>query len=387
MSREGSVKRDASGKWMFVLDLTPPGAPRKQLRRRGFATKAEALDELDRVKHEARTGGYVAPTKQTLAGYLGEWLAIIEPTVRPSTHHSYSRNLNLHVAPRIGDVALQAVDGGTLNRLYAELLASGHRGHDAGNGLSPRTVRYVHTVLHRAFKDAVRWGRLTRNPADAADPPRPTTNTATMTTWPPAVLADFLGRSKGYGDRYYVLWVLLATTGMRRGEGLGLRWSDLDLDAGRASVRQTVIAVKHATAFGTPKTAQGVRSVDLDAGTVTALRDHRRSQLEERLLIGAGWHDHDLVFCKVDGEPLHPERVSREFQRRIARWELPALTLHGLRHTWATLALQAGVHPKVVQERLGHATIGITLGTYSHVTAGMQRDAAEQVAGLIFGGS
>jgi integrase len=118
-----------------------------------------------------------------------------------------------------------------------------------------------------------------------------------------------------------------------------------------------------------------------------ALRSHRARQHQERLLMGAGWRDHDLVFTKVDGEALHPERVSREFTRRIERWGLPTLTLHGLRHTWATLALKAGVNAKVVQERLGHATIGITLGTYSHVTAGMQREAAEAVASLIFGTS
>ena len=206
-----------------------------------------------------------------------------------------------------------------------------------------------------------------------------------MTTWTPSELNDFLGRSAASDDRYYAVWVLLATTGMRRGEALGLRWSDIDVAAGRASIRQTVVAVNHGVSFGTPKTAQGTRTVDLDPTTVVALRDHRKRQLEERILIGSGWRDHGLAFTRVDGEPLHPERVSREFQRRIERWKLTPLTLHGLRHTWATLALQAGVHPKVVQERLGHATIGITLGTYSHVTAGMQRDAADQVANIIFG--
>jgi integrase len=134
--------------------------------------------------------------------------------------------------------------------------------------------------------------------------------------------------------------------------------------------------------MGTPKTARSRRTVALDPGTVAVLRGHRASQAAERLQVGAGWRDHDLVFTKVDGEPLHPERVSREFDRRVERWELPKLTLHGLRHTWATLALKAGVHPKVVQERLGHSTIGTTLGIYSHVTEGMQEDAAQSVAGL-----
>lgn len=147
--------------------------------------------------------------------------------------------------------------------------------------------------------------------------------------------------------------------------GLCTTWGDVDLDAGDASVRQTVIAVKHEVQIGSPKTSRSRRKVALDAGTVAVLRSHRKDQAEERLLIGAGWQDHDLMFCKVDGSPLHPERVSREFARRVERWSLPKLTLHGLRHTWATLALSSGVHPKVVQERLGHSTIGTTLGIYS----------------------
>jgi integrase len=169
---------------------------------------------------------------------------------------------------------------------------------------------------------------------------------------------------------------------MRRGEALGLRWADVDLEAGQVATRQTVIAVGHKVQMGTPKTARSRRTVAIDSGTVAVLRAHRAAQAAERLQVGSGWRDHDLVFCKVDGEPLHPERVSREFDRRVERWDLPKLTLHGLRHTWATLALKAGVHPKVVQERLGHSTIGTTLGIYSHVTEGMQQDAAESVAGL-----
>lgn len=285
--------------------------------------------------------------------------------------------------PYIGTLTLQKVDAGTLNALYARLLEEGSK-HQRGGGLSPRSVRYVHTILHRAPKDAVRWGRLARNPADAADPPRTSASSSPdIKTWTADELRRFLEHHAD--DRLYAAWLVLATTGMRRGEALGLRWSDLDLETGRASIRQTLIAVNHVVQFGSPKTAKGRRSIELDGATVAAVRAHRQRQLEERLLLGTHWQDFDLVFCKATGEPLHPERFSRDFDKRAASGGFTRIRLHDLRHTWATLALGAGVHPKIVQERLGHASVGITLDIYSHATPAMQRDAAETVAALVTG--
>ena len=403
MSAQGSIKRDESGAWFFIVDVAGANGKRKQLRRRGFSTKKEAQAALSEIHHSVRSGGYVEPTKQTLNVFLVEWLETIRPTVRPATWASYERNVRVHVIPRIGAMPLQGVDPGTIAKLYAALLADGHRGTNGyakprdettntrPAGLSPRTVAYIGTILHRALGDAVRWGRLVRNPADAVKRPRIPSASSTVVAWDGKTLGEFLARSKAYvgkgaqSDRYFALWMLLATTGLRRGEALGLRWSDLDLESKVLSVSQTVIAVDHEQMIGTPKTAAGARSVELDSMTIATLRDHRRTQLEERMLMGAGFTDRGFVFCLPDGRPYHPERVSTEFDRRVAKWELPRITLHGLRHTWATLALRGGVHPKVVQERLGHSTIGITLNIYSHVSAGMQRDAAETVAGLIFG--
>jgi integrase len=159
------------------------------------------------------------------------------------------------------------------------------------------------------------------------------------------------------------------------------------LDAATASVAQTLIVVRHEVQFGSPKTAKGSGVISLDPATVAALREHRKRQAAERLLVGAGWRDHDLVFCRVEGTPLHPERFSARFVDKARLLGLPRIRLHALRHTWASLALATGVHPKIVQERLGHANITISLDIYSHVTMGLHSDAAEQVAGLIFGGS
>jgi integrase len=266
-----------------------------------------------------------------------------------------------------------------LNGLYAQLLADGRK-NQAGGGLSARSVRYIHTIIHRLLKDAVRWGRLARDAADAADPPRSASSHTEMVTWTGEETGRFLAGVRD--DRLAAAFVLLATTGARRGEVLGLRWSDVDLDAGRAA-----IAVHHRVQLGEPKTARGRRTIDLDAMTVIAHREHRKHQVAERLLMGAGWTDQGLVFCRVDGGPLHPERFTRTFRDRVRQLGLPPIRLHDLRHGWATLALASGVHPKVVQERLGHATIGVTLDIYSRVTARMQSDAAEQVAAATFGGA
>jgi integrase len=267
-----------------------------------------------------------------------------------------------------------------LNRLYRDLLASGHKGHRHGLGLSPRTVRYIHTIVHRVLGDAVKWGRLVRNPADAADPPRvkdADESAPEMRTWTGPQLAAFLRWSAD--DRYGPPFHFLATTGMRRGEALGLKWEDIDLDAAKVSIRRARVMVAHVATDGSTKTGRA-RVIELDAGTVAVLRQQWTRQAKDRLLLGVGYQGEDLVFCHFDGRPLHPERFSREFDRKLERYnrehadaKLPRIRTHDLRHTWATLALKSGEHPKVVAERLGHTNTNVTLNTYSHVSKGCKQ--------------
>ena len=441
----GSVVKKGDKYYVKIeLDPDPATGKRRQKWHSGYRTKREAERARVDLLSKFDRGEYVEPSQQTLADYLEDWLRAIEHTVRPSTFDSYSRNMRNHVAAHIGSVRLAKVDAPALNGLYSTLLTSGRRlpsragrGYslavveralslradgltltavaealqaefaeaehitkdtlasllrrqstrrsidDFPEGLDRRTVNYVHTILHRAFKDAVRWGRLARNPADAADPPRGTRKSDGVHAWSAATLRSFLQSTQKAGDREHALWVLLATTGMRRGEAIGLRWSDVDLDKGRVRVVQTITQTRSKVTIGEPKTTSGRRSVSLDSGTVGVLRDHRKRMLQERLLIGPDFSDDGLVFHEPDGACLKPEAVSGRFVRRVGHHGLPRLTIHGLRHTWATLALEQGIHPRVVQERLGHSTIAITLGIYSHVSPTLHDEAAETIAGLM----
>ncbi|MFL6238830.1 MAG: tyrosine-type recombinase/integrase [Actinomycetes bacterium] len=383
--RRGSIRQSSNGSWYFVVDVTEECGPRQQTRRRGFATRREAQTALSKTLRDLDNAAYVPPSRQLLGDYLtATWLPAVKTTVRPSTFDSYQRMMRVHVNEHpIAKRRLQQVTPADLNALYADLLAGAHR-----KRLSPRTVAYAHAILHRAFKDAVRWGALVRNPADVADPPRVrVSDRAPDRTWTAEELAAFLDACAA--ERLHALWHLIAFTGMRRGEALGLMWDDVDLENRTLSVARALVqnadykAGKTGLGWSTPKTAKGRRSVALDPATVAVLRGHRARQLQERLRVGADYQDQSLVFSTQLGEPYHPKIASNMFRKAVLRHGMPYLSIHGLRHTWATLALRAGVHPRVVQERLGHSTVAITLDIYSHVNPALSADAANTVADLV----
>jgi integrase len=379
-------RKDAqTGTWWFAVDVgVGADGKRHQARRRGFKTKKAAQEELDVLRRSVTTQTYVPPRRQSFAEFVeNDWLPVVAGSLEESTVASYSRNLRLHVLPRIGGLQMATVDAGHLNRLYAELRGEGGRADDKPGGLAPRTVRYIATIVGEVFGAAIEWDRLARNPASKARPPRAKdAKGPPMKTWTAAQLDQLLRLAEG--NRYQPAWLFLATSGCRRGEALGLSWADIDLDAGRASIRRTVTAVEHRIKVGGQTKTGKERAISIDGRTVAALRSWRARQASERLMLGAGYQDHGLVFTLPDGRPYHPERFSREFDRMIERHRLERIRLHDLRHTWATLALQANVPLKVVSERLGHATTAVTADVYSHVTPGMQTDAAERVAALIF---
>lgn len=302
--------------------------------------------------------------------------------MRESTWRSYELNVRVHLIPELGHVRLQDLTAMKIDAFYAGLLENGWRRSGKSGGLNPRTVRYIGMILKRALAAAVKKRKLERNPANDAERVR-VTGENEMRTWNADELRTFLTHVQK--DRLYVAYLTAAMTGLRRGELLGLRWRDLDLEAGRLSVRQTLLAPQDKIMWSEPKTKKSKRSVALDIDTGDALKTHRARQNEEKLAWGPAYENGDLVFAQENGEPIHPNRFSMWFDRRVVAAGVPRIRLHDLRHTHASLALAAGVNPKVVSERLGHATISITLDTYSHVIPAIEEEAAERVARVVFG--
>jgi integrase len=353
------IKRGNRYSVVVSLDPDPDGKRRREWHS-GYRTKKEAEDARVEILARLQRGEHVAPERISFGEYLLErWLPTRGSQLRPSTLEGYTHNVRHHIVPGVGSVRLQGLSADVLTRFYGERLAS---------GLSARTVRYLHAIVHKSLADALQWGLVVRNVADAASPP---SNRAAKAppprTWSASELASFL--DSVHGTRFEPLWTLAATSAMRRGELLALRWSDVDLEAGQLAIPVS-------------KSGRG-RSVALDAGTVVVLRAHRKRQAAEQLAWGPAYQDSGLVFVREDGVPYSPDYVTRAFRKAVARAGAPKIRLHDLRHTWASLALTAGINPKVVSERLGHATVSFTLDTYSHVMPGLQEDAAAKVAALI----
>ena len=307
----------------------------------------------------------------TFGVYLtSKWLPKKQLTLRPSTWDGYRRLIELHVLPHLGRVPLRHLRAEHLDRLYATLLERGRR--DGGGGLDIKTVHEVHIVIRRALRDAERRGSIVRNPAELAHAPkrRPLTSSE-FRAWNADQLGNFLHLAQT-STHYAALWVA-ANTGMARGEVLGLRWGDVDLESARLSVNRSLVSVAYELHESRGKTRTARRTIDLDERTVEVLETIRTPDPDEEA----------YVFCHKDGSPIHPQVLSGAFKRLVSQSGPPRIRLHDLRHTHATLLLKAGVPIKVVSERLGHSTPGFTMATYQHVLPGMQAEAAKTFAALL----
>jgi len=350
---------------------------RRYLNKTIKGTKKDADTYLSKTVTAISTGTFVEPSPLTVKDYLDKWLqTAARPRVAERTFDSYSELISRYVTEDSGSRKLSDLRPLHIQKLYAEMQE---------RGLSARTVRYFHAVLSSALKQAVRWGMLLRNPAELVNLPRQVRKE--MHALSPKEAAEFLKAAAQ--DRWGFLFTFALATGMRPEEYLGLQWKDLDLDKGIVTVRRALVwrATGGGWYFGEPKTARSRRSIPLPASTLRSLKDHKRIQAEERLKAGACYQQHDLVFATPEGSPLMPRNLKRRHFRAILKTaKLPDdFRLYDLRHSCATLLLAAGENPKVVSERLGHATITLTLDVYSHVLPTMQQAAAEKLESLLYG--
>jgi integrase len=363
--------RKRGNTWTAIYDEgEDENGKRVQRWKGGFPTRTAASKFLTDQLSKLDDGSYVQPTKVTLRAFVEEeWLLAIAGTVRPLTLTQYRSIMKGRILPRLGHLRLQALTGGHINALYRELEEA---------GLSVASRRVTHAVLSRACRDAVRWGRLVRNPAAAADPPAAAESRATA--WTTKELGRFLEHVAD--KRLFALWRLAATTGMRRGELLGLTWFALDLEGGTLRIDQQLVPTRGGVTFGPPKSKRSRRTIALDAETVDALKAHREAQLLERSFAGDAYVDQDLVFADELGGTIYPQRLTEAFARERKAAGLLAGTLHILRHTHATLALTNGVPVHVVAARIGDRPETV-LRVYAHLLPQSDVEAAEQVAALL----
>jgi integrase len=413
---------------MVDMGPDPLTGKRRQQAKSGFDSERAAWDALAEANADLRTNTYVRTSHRTVSEFLTEWLTAIEMAVKPTTFANYSTYAKAYIIPIIGDRKLQDIEPQTINALYRKLLTSGRRRGDTNQimyswwkseteagrpvrpidlankadvsysaatnairryragrvpatstaGLSPRAVASIHVMLHRALGDATKLRYIPTNPAASAEYPR--AEKRPHKTWTPAQLAAFLRHA--HGDRFYAMWLLFTTTGLRRSEAVGAHREAVDLDAGTISLVNTRVIAGGKAQASSGKTLRSRRLLSLDPTTIEALRVHVDTLQAEQNAWGPDYHDQGLLFCWPDGRPIYPDTITERFGRLIERAGLPIIRLHDVRHTYATMALRAGINPKIVSIRLGHASVAFTLEVYTADVPELDRDAADQISGL-----
>ena len=377
----GSI-RERHGRYQAAYSFIDATGSRRR-RAQVFDTKTAARRWLNERLAEVATGHVADAGGLTMGRYFSDWLGSLGMSqLEAATVSWYRSAATRHIMPALGSVKLAKLSPVMIESFLAEKAENGRL--DGTGGLGPASVRRLQVTLHKALEAAVRKGMLARNPADFADSPKMPPRDVTVDVWTPDELVRFIEATQP--DRLAAVWRLAAMSGLRRSELVGLQWPDIDLDRGWLSVRRSVVIVDGGPPIvKPPKTAKSRRTVELDRRTVSVLREWRRTQLEERLRAGEAWNPRDWVVADELGACLRPDRLGKRFVVLSRAAGLRTITIRQLRHSHATALLSAGESPKVVQERLGHSSISVTLDVYSAVLPNMQREAVERLAEMFDG--
>jgi integrase len=369
---KGHLRERSPGHWAIVIDVRDSQTGKRKRRWHSFAgTKREAQIECSRLITEAAGGICVDPSRMTVAAYLNHWLDHMRAHISPRSLECY-RELAANILPWIGAIVISKLRPAEIAGMYAHALETGRR--DRSGGLSSRTVYHMHVLLKSALAQAVKWEMLSRNPADVVKPPKVERRQMRVLDAEGAIALIEAARPRAL----FMPILLSVLCGLRRGEVAGLRWRDVDLNLGRLSVVASIEQTNDSVRLKPPKSGRS-RAVALPALAIEELRRHRLKQAEELLRLGIRQSSETHVCLQPNYQPWAPRNLSGTFVRFIKASGLPRVRLHDLRHSHATHLLAANVHPKIVQERLGHANIGITMDIYSHVMPGMQDEAAGRV--------
>lgn len=385
---EGTIYKRKDGRWegKLTIGYDTEGKPK----RKTFygKTRREVQEKMDKVKADLQAGTFVESNKITFEQWLNRWLEVyVKPKVKPATFSNYVHLARTHIIPSLGKIELQKLTTDIIQEFYNQKSKSGRL--DGSGGLSPRIIHMMHQVISGTLKQAVKQRMIVFNPADATT--RPRLKYKEMNPLTADEVKQYLDAARN--ERLHTAFLLELTTGMRRGELLALKWEDIDFDKGTLTVKTTLARVrvvdegKSKLMFSEPKTEKGRRTIPVLPETLKELKAHKARQAQEKLLVGQAYQDNGLVFCTPEGKPIEPRGFHRKHTEILKKAGLRHVRVHDLRHTFATILLEANEDPKTIQELLGHAKVSTTLDLYCHSSINMKQQSISKLGGLLFTGT
>lgn len=386
---EGSISKRLDGRYMGQVSIPNPITGKSKRETFYGKTQKEVLEKINEIKYQVQTGTFTAENDITVGNWILTWLREYKDNrIKKGTLTNYTNYVNSHIIPYLGNIKLQELRADQIQGFYNHLLKEGRKKPSANkeSGLSPTTIKRIHIIINSALKQALKNGIINKNPASAVTIPKQLKHEIQPLSREEIQL--FLETAKE--DRLYAAFILECGTGLRRGELLGLKWQDIDLENKILQVNRSLVVQYDVNAkdkgkkatyleFETPKTEKSKRVISIPDNVVAELKTHRIRQKEEKLRIGKYYTDEDLVFCNIDGSRLHPVSFVSYFKNLLKKAGVRDVRFHDLRHSVATLLLEMNEHPKVVQELLGHSTITTTLDIYSHVNLEKKEQAAAKL--------